>query len=227
MAIPVPLGELHEQALDDLQRVAVGRSLLGIIEAISETGGDKLEAGLFKRFGCRRDLGDNVPALPAVGEHLFHPLDLAGDPAQAFADVLYNLRRQLHFLTPSQRHIPRLVCCTSMPTYQETLDELRKPTLGLRHAQPEAWAGFKQLHDAAMADGALPRRTKELIALAIAVVKGCDGCIASHAKGAARNGATPEEVAETLSVTMLMDGGPATVYGPRAWGAFEEFHPPT
>jgi AhpD family alkylhydroperoxidase len=78
-----------------------------------------------------------------------------------------------------------------------------------------------------MADGALPRRTKELIALAIAVVKGCDGCIASHAKGAARHGASLEEVAEALSVTMLMDGGPATVYGPRAWEAFAEFHSPS
>lgn len=111
-----------------------------------------------------------------------------------------------------------------MPNYQETLNQLRGPTLSLRRAQPETWAGFKQLHDSAMADGSLPRRVKELIALAIAVVKGCDGCIASHAKGAARNGASAAEVSEALSVAMLMDGGPATVYGPRAWEAFEEFH---
>ena len=42
-------------------------------------------------------------------------------------------------------------------------------------------------------------------------------------RGAARYGATPEEVAETIAVTMAMEGGPATVYGPRAWEAYQEF----
>ena len=52
------------------------------------------------------------------------------------------------------------------------------------------------------------------MALSIAVVKQCDGCIAYHAKAAARRGATPEEVAEALGVALLMDGGTASVYGP-------------
>jgi AhpD family alkylhydroperoxidase len=59
--------------------------------------------------------------------------------------------------------------------------------------------------------------------LAIAVVKQCGGCIAYHAKGAARRGATAEEVAEALGVALLMDGGTASVYGPRAWDAYREF----
>ena len=64
------------------------------------------------------------------------------------------------------------------------------------------------------------------MALAIAVAKACNGCIAYHAKAAARQGATPEEVAEALSVALLMDGGTASVYGPLAWAAFEEFATP-
>jgi AhpD family alkylhydroperoxidase len=103
------------------------------------------------------------------------------------------------------------------------IDELRAPTRELRHAMPDAWSGFTQLHDAALGDGALAARTKELMALAISVVKCCDGCIAHHAKAAARLGATPDEVAEALGVALLMDGGPATVYGPRAWQAYREF----
>lgn len=79
------------------------------------------------------------------------------------------------------------------------------------------------LHDAALRDGALSARVKELAALAIGVVKGCDGCIAYHAKAAARAGATADEVAEILSVALLMDGGPASTHGPRAWEAFQEF----
>lgn len=54
--------------------------------------------------------------------------------------------------------------------------------------------------------------------------KQCDGCIASHARGAARAGATLEEAAEAIGVAILMNGGPATVYGPRAYAAFSEFH---
>jgi AhpD family alkylhydroperoxidase len=88
------------------------------------------------------------------------------------------------------------------------------------------WAGFGQLHKAAVADGVLPARVKELMALTIAVVKRCDGCIAYHAKAAARRGATPEEVAEALGVALLMDGGTASVYAPRAWDAYREFARP-
>ena len=109
-----------------------------------------------------------------------------------------------------------------MSGYVEMIDELREPTRSLRDAMPETWRGFSQLHAAALADGALSARTKELMALAIAVVKQCDGCIAYHVKAAARRGATPEEVAEALGVALLMDGGPASVYGPRAWAAYGE-----
>jgi AhpD family alkylhydroperoxidase len=110
-----------------------------------------------------------------------------------------------------------------MGSAREVLDELRAPTRELRKAAPDAWSGFGKMHDAAMADGVLSRRIKELMALVLAVVKQCDGCIASHAKAAALHGATPEEVAEALSVALLMDGGTATVYGPRAWAAYQEF----
>jgi AhpD family alkylhydroperoxidase len=105
----------------------------------------------------------------------------------------------------------------------EVLDDLRKPTSSLRHAIPEAWAGFVSLHGAAMGDGEVPVRTKEAVALAISVVKRCDGCIAYHAKGATRAGATRGEIAEILGVALLMDGGTASVYAPRAWEAFLEF----
>ncbi len=104
-------------------------------------------------------------------------------------------------------------------------DELRSPAAALRRAIPDVWEGFGALHDAAMADGVLSAKEKQLIALAISVVKRCDGCIASHARAAARLGASPDEVGEALGVALLMDGGPATVYGPRAWQAYLEYVP--
>ena len=93
----------------------------------------------------------------------------------------------------------------------------------LRREIPDVYAGFGQLHAAAVADGALDTKTKELIALAIGVVEGCDGCIAAHAKSAARAGATRREAAEAIGVAFLMKGGPATIHGPRVFAAFCEF----
>ncbi len=106
----------------------------------------------------------------------------------------------------------------------DVLDGLREPAKALRTAIPDVYAGYSAVHQAALEDGALDAVTKELIALGIAVSEQCDGCIASHARGAARKGATPQQVAETLGVCILMGGGPATVYGPRAYDAFLEFH---
>ena len=103
-------------------------------------------------------------------------------------------------------------------------NELRAPTRDLRHAIPQVYEGYRELHDSALAPGALDTRTKELIALAIAVSKECDGCIAAHAHAAAQHGATPAEAAEAIGVTFLMNGGPATVYGARAFAAFQEFY---
>ncbi len=103
-------------------------------------------------------------------------------------------------------------------------EELRVPTRELRHAIPQVYSGYRQLHDSALAPGVLDVRTKELIALAIAVSKECDGCIAAHAHAAVEHGATPTEAAEAIGVTFLMNGGPGTVYGARAFDAFCEFY---
>lgn len=108
----------------------------------------------------------------------------------------------------------------------ETLQELRDSTRELRRLIPDVYKSFADTHRASLGDGVLDTKTKELIALAVSVSKQCDGCIASHARGAARAGATREEVAEALGVSILMDGGPATIYGPRALEAFDSFAAP-
>jgi len=104
----------------------------------------------------------------------------------------------------------------------EVIGELRQPAHDLREQIPDVIGAYAALQRAALADGALPAKTKELIALAIAVTRECDGCIGAHARGAARRGATEAEVAEALGVAVMMNGGPATVWGPRALAAFKE-----
>jgi AhpD family alkylhydroperoxidase len=112
-----------------------------------------------------------------------------------------------------------------MDTAHEVLQEVTAAGRALRQAVPDVYAANAALHAAAIASegGALPPKIRELIALAIAVSKQCDGCIAAHARGAAQRGATSQEVAEAIGVTILMNGGPGTVWGPRAYAAFAEF----
>jgi AhpD family alkylhydroperoxidase len=107
--------------------------------------------------------------------------------------------------------------------HHEVLADLLPQHRALRKQIPEVYQGFAALSGAALTDGALSRKLKELMAMAIGVVQGCDGCIASHAQAAARAGATAEEAAEAIGVTVLMHGGPATIYGARAYTAFCEF----
>jgi AhpD family alkylhydroperoxidase len=109
------------------------------------------------------------------------------------------------------------------PHGKNVLDDLRPLTRELRHAIPDVYKSFGELHNAATTTGALDVKTKELMALAIAVTERCDGCIASHARAAVAAGASREEAAEAIGVAILMRGGPATIYGPRAFAAFCEF----
>jgi AhpD family alkylhydroperoxidase len=107
--------------------------------------------------------------------------------------------------------------------HHEILENLLPQHRALRKQIPEVYQGFAALSSAALNDGALSRKVKELMAMAIGIVQGCDGCIASHAQAAARAGATAEEAADAIGVTILMHGGPATIYGARAYTAFCEF----
>ncbi len=108
-------------------------------------------------------------------------------------------------------------------TASERYDELSTGLAGLADVAPGVMDGFSRLHRNAVTDGVLTERTKELMALAIAVAVRCDGCIAFHVHDAISAGATREEVAETIGVAVLMGGGPAAVYGTEALRAYEEF----
>lgn len=105
-------------------------------------------------------------------------------------------------------------------------DELREPAKELRTLIPDVMRGYGELHKAVMVDGAVSIAQKELIALAIAMTRECDGCIGAHARAAVRAGVTREQVAETAGVVIMMNGGPGTVWGPRALRAFDEASTP-
>jgi AhpD family alkylhydroperoxidase len=112
---------------------------------------------------------------------------------------------------------------TEQTHHHDILANLNSQGRALRQTIPEVYRGFGEMSRAALASGALDRKVKELIAMVIGVVHGCDGCIASHAQGAVRAGASKEEAAEAIGVAIMMYGGPATVHGARAYDAFCEF----
>ncbi|MDH2903712.1 MAG: carboxymuconolactone decarboxylase family protein [Actinomycetota bacterium] len=100
--------------------------------------------------------------------------------------------------------------------------ELREPALALRSLIPDVLRGYAELSRAAMAPGELDAATKELLALVIAITRECDGCIVSHTRSAVRAGATRQGVAEAVGVAIMMNGGPGTVWGPRALRSYDE-----
>ena len=104
----------------------------------------------------------------------------------------------------------------------EVRDELRPPALALRALIPDVMRGYAELSRAAMAPGELSSATKELLALVIAVTRECDGCIVSHSRSAVRAGVTRQAVAEAMGVAIMMNGGPGTVWGPRALRCYDE-----
>lgn len=89
--------------------------------------------------------------------------------------------------------------------------------------QPRGASAFSKMHQAAIFEGELSVKHKELIALAIGIARQCADCIGFHVRAAMKAGATKEEIAETVSVSIMMGGGPAYMYGARALEAYDQF----
>jgi AhpD family alkylhydroperoxidase len=109
---------------------------------------------------------------------------------------------------------------TNWPNWTKSLSaELRN----LRGGAPEVMKAFSSLAQAALTQGALDPKTKELIALAIGVAVRCDDCIAFHVKAAVDQGASREEILETLGMAVYMGAGPSAMYASHALGAYTQF----
>ena len=107
--------------------------------------------------------------------------------------------------------------------YRALTQGISKNLATLRADLPAVMKGFGQLASAATEDGALGKKTKELIALALGVAARCDGCIGFHVQTLVRLGVTKAELEETLGMAVYMGGGPSLMYAANAVAAFEEF----
>jgi AhpD family alkylhydroperoxidase len=106
--------------------------------------------------------------------------------------------------------------------YKQITKDISSSLAKLRAEAPEMMKGFGDLASAATKDGALDKKTKELIALALGVAARCDGCLGFHTQALAKLSATKQEVVETLGMAVYMGGGPSLMYAADAMSAFEQ-----
>lgn len=108
-------------------------------------------------------------------------------------------------------------------SYPELTDGISKQIGQLRKGIPDTMKGFSAMAQGATANAALDEKTKELIAMGIAIALRCDGCIGFHTKTLVRLGATRQEFEEMLGVAIYMGGGPSLMYAAQALDAWEQF----
>lgn len=111
----------------------------------------------------------------------------------------------------------------STTPYPEVTRAISRQTEALRKGIPETMQGFRAMMAAAEADGALDKKTKELIAMGIAISLRCDGCIGFHTRTLVKLGVTRREFQEMLGMAIYMGGGPSLMYAAQAMDAWEQF----
>ena len=113
-----------------------------------------------------------------------------------------------------------------MTDWKQTLAERTAQMRELRGGAPDVMKAFGAMAQAATAPRALDAKTKELIALGIAVAIRCDDCIGFHVKAACQHGATRDEVMEAMGMAIYMGAGPAVMYASRTLEALGQLAPP-
>lgn len=110
-----------------------------------------------------------------------------------------------------------------MSKMSELFEEQMSSMKDIGSMMPEAMEGFKQFMSAIEKPGALDEKTKELIALSLAVKSQCNWCISIHVKKCLKFGATKEQIMESGMMAVLMGGGPALMYLKLVQDALNEF----
>lgn len=104
---------------------------------------------------------------------------------------------------------------------KQKLAEMNARAAALYKADSKTMAAFRGLLSAANRPGRVAPAMKEMIALAVAIGRGCEDCVIFHTAEAKAHGAGREEFLEVLAVAVEMSGGPGTVYAAKALAAFD------
>ncbi len=110
--------------------------------------------------------------------------------------------------------------------WETFMDETLASIAVLAPEIPQTVAGFNRMGTAAKKPGALDEKTKELMALGIAIATRCDSCIGFHVKSLIRLGLTRAELCEALAMAVYMGGGPSYAFSAKALRAYDTFTKP-
>lgn len=108
-----------------------------------------------------------------------------------------------------------------MLDWKTYLSEVKSRIAGIAKMQPDLVRGYRMISDSKPENPTLDPKTRELIALAVAVTTRCDGCISVHIEAAKKHGATREEILEALGVAVGINTGTALIFSARAMDAFD------
>ena len=109
-----------------------------------------------------------------------------------------------------------------MTPYRQKTADIRTELRALHKLNPETAKGFQALSAGAMADGALDKKQRVFVALAIAVTQRCEPCVNLHVEALMKTGASREELASVLAMCVQMGGGPALMYAAHALACWDE-----
>lgn len=107
--------------------------------------------------------------------------------------------------------------------WEAFMDETVANIAALSPEIPETVAGFNKMGAAAKKSGALDEKTKEIMALGIAIATRCDSCIGFHVRSLIRLGLTRAELCEALAMATYMGGGPSYAFSAKALKAYDTF----
>ncbi|MCP3968960.1 MAG: carboxymuconolactone decarboxylase family protein [Rhodobacteraceae bacterium] len=106
--------------------------------------------------------------------------------------------------------------------WKENNAAMRGKLRNLNRAIPETAKGFGALSKAAKEGGVLDAKTKEFVALGIAVADRCEACIGFHVEALVRVGGSREEIADVLAMAVQMGGGPSLMYAAKALDCYDQ-----
>jgi AhpD family alkylhydroperoxidase len=108
-----------------------------------------------------------------------------------------------------------------MMDWNQYRNQVRARVAEIGNLSADTVKGYLTLGSASTKTGHLDAKTRELIALAVAVTLRCDGCIAVHTAEARKSGTSKEELAEAVGIAISVNAGAALVYSTRAFDAFD------
>lgn len=107
-------------------------------------------------------------------------------------------------------------------SWKEKLSATRSGLRNLNGAIPDTARAFGALSKCVKEGGTLDYKTKEFVALGISVAVRCEPCISLHVEALIKAGATRQEVADVLAMSIQMGGGPSMMYAAKALECFDE-----